>query len=375
MPWNGTELYLAELGGDGARGEPALIAGGAAESIFQPEWSPDGARSISCPTGSGWWRSLSASTSRREAIGGAGADGGRVRRAAMAVRHVDLCVRRSPIASSAPTRKPGSEARADRHRSGRCEPIATPFTEFGSVRGRGRARRVRAGAPDHPQHRRARACVPPQLLTEGNRRPRSQPSPHRRLPRWSSHRNSPPRRAAPRSACTIRRAIPTSGPAARSRRCSSCATAGRPRRHRARSTSGSILDQPRHRRARRELPRQHRLRPAYRDRLQRSWGIVDVDDCVNGARFLAERGLVDHERVVIRGGSAGGYTTLAALAFRDTFQARRELLRRQRPRALARDTHKFESRYLDRLIGPYPREEDLYRERSPLHHAIGCRDR
>ena len=107
----------------------------------------------------------------------------------------------------------------------------------------------------------------------------------------------------------------------------------------------------------------------YRERLKLSWGIVDVDDCVNGAKFLAQQGLVDAKRVVISGGSAGGYTTLAALSFRDFFQGGASYYGVSDAAALARDTHKFESRYLDWLIGPYPEEEARYRERSPLYHA------
>src|SRR6266550_1984769 len=100
-----------------------------------------------------------------------------------------------------------------------------------------------------------------------------------------------------------------------------------------------------------------------------NWGIVDVDDCVSGAKFLGQQGRVDAKRVVITGGSAGGYTTLAALVFRDFFQGGASYYGVSDAAALARDTHKFESRYLDWLIGPYPQEEARYRERSPLHHA------
>jgi dipeptidyl aminopeptidase/acylaminoacyl peptidase len=106
---------------------------------------------------------------------------------------------------------------------------------------------------------------------------------------------------------------------------------------------------------------------AYRERLKGQWGIVDVDDCVNGAQYLAEQGLVDGDRLCIDGGSAGGYTTLAALAFRDVFKAGASYYGVSDLKALATDTHKFESRYLDGLIGAYPEQADLYRERSPIH--------
>lgn len=105
----------------------------------------------------------------------------------------------------------------------------------------------------------------------------------------------------------------------------------------------------------------------YRQRLDDQWGIVDVDDCANGARYLVERGEVDGNRIAIAGGSAGGYTTLCALTFRDSFKAGASYYGVSDLEALAQDTHKFESRYLDRLIGPYPQRRDLYWERSPIH--------
>jgi len=108
---------------------------------------------------------------------------------------------------------------------------------------------------------------------------------------------------------------------------------------------------------------------AYRDALKGEWGIVDTDDCVAAARYLAAEGHVDGDRMAIRGGSAGGYTTLCALTFRDVFAAGASYYGVADCGLLAEDTHKFESRYLDSLIGPYPESEDLYRERSPLFAA------
>ena len=108
---------------------------------------------------------------------------------------------------------------------------------------------------------------------------------------------------------------------------------------------------------------------AYRRRLNGTWGIVDVDDCVNGAQFLAKAGQVDGDRLMIDGGSAGGYTTLCALTFRDVFKAGASYYGVSDLEALELDTHKFESRYSDSLIGPYPARRDLYIERSPVHFA------
>jgi dipeptidyl aminopeptidase/acylaminoacyl peptidase len=108
---------------------------------------------------------------------------------------------------------------------------------------------------------------------------------------------------------------------------------------------------------------------SYRQRLNGQWGIVDVDDCVNGARFLATHGRADAARCVITGGSAGGFTTLAALTFRDFFCGGASHYGVSDLAVLAQDTHKFESRYLDSLIGPYPERKNLYDARSPLAHA------
>lgn len=110
---------------------------------------------------------------------------------------------------------------------------------------------------------------------------------------------------------------------------------------------------------------------AYRDRLKAAWGVVDVDDCCNAAMFLAARGAVDPERLIVVGGSAGGYTALSALAFRDVFKAGRSSYGIGDLETLARDTHKFESCYLDSLIGPYPAARDVYEARSPLKHPDG----
>jgi dipeptidyl aminopeptidase/acylaminoacyl peptidase len=108
---------------------------------------------------------------------------------------------------------------------------------------------------------------------------------------------------------------------------------------------------------------------AYRQRLIGSWGIVDVQDCIAGALFLAEDGKVDGARMVIKGGSAGGYTTLAALTFHDVFLSGVSSYGVGDLEALATDTHKFESRYLDSLVGAYPEEKHLYDQRSPIHHV------
>ncbi len=108
---------------------------------------------------------------------------------------------------------------------------------------------------------------------------------------------------------------------------------------------------------------------AYREELAGRWGIVDVEDCIAAARYLAREGRVDRHRLVIHGGSAGGYTTLCALTFYDVFAAGASYYGVSALSSLARDTHKFEANYLEKLVGPDPAAAEIYAERSPIHHA------
>jgi dipeptidyl aminopeptidase/acylaminoacyl peptidase len=112
---------------------------------------------------------------------------------------------------------------------------------------------------------------------------------------------------------------------------------------------------------------------AFRDLLRGAWGVADVEDCVAVVEHLAGRGLVDRDRCCIRGGSAGGFTTLAALAFHDVFAAGASHYGVADLAVLARDTHKFESRYLDGLVGPWPEAAEVYAARSPINHVDGIR--
>jgi dipeptidyl aminopeptidase/acylaminoacyl peptidase len=106
---------------------------------------------------------------------------------------------------------------------------------------------------------------------------------------------------------------------------------------------------------------------AYRERLKGQWGVVDVDDSINGAKYLVERGLADPQRIAIRGGSAGGYTTLCAVTFRDFFTAGASYYGVSDLDIFAGETHKYESRYLFGLVGPYPERLDLYIQRSAVN--------
>ncbi|HID50817.1 MAG TPA: S9 family peptidase [Anaerolineae bacterium] len=112
----------------------------------------------------------------------------------------------------------------------------------------------------------------------------------------------------------------------------------------------------------------------FRQRLNGQWGVVDVQDSLNAARYFVERGLADKDKLAVRGGSAGGYTTLAAVTFYNVFDAGASYFGISDLEAMTRETHKFESRYLDNLIGPYPEAQQLYHDRSPIHfaHDIHC---
>ena len=107
----------------------------------------------------------------------------------------------------------------------------------------------------------------------------------------------------------------------------------------------------------------------YRERLNGAWGVVDVDDCCNAALHIVAQGNADPDRLAIDGGSAGGYTTLAALTFKEVFKAGASHYGVSDLEALAKETHKFESRYLDGLVAPYPEGNELYQERSPINHT------
>ena len=107
----------------------------------------------------------------------------------------------------------------------------------------------------------------------------------------------------------------------------------------------------------------------YRNSLRGNWGIVDVEDCIAAAQFLVDEGKADENALLIRGGSAGGYTTLCALTFHDVFTAGCSRYGVADLESLASDSHKFEARYLDSVVGPYPKEKSLYQARSPVHHT------
>lgn len=373
MPWNGTTLYLAKLDEAGAvAGEPEIIAGGPDESIFQPEWSPDGSAITFVSDRSGWWNlyRFDLETRASRPIMPMAAEFG----AAQWVFGM------STYAFAGPDRIVCTYSEAGLGRigivdlaTGTLRTLETPYTQFASVRADGDRCVALAGAPSlatsvvefdlrtggHQVLKRATDLLdrtdldivnylsPVEAVefptTGGNTTFGLYYAPHNPDYAGFADEKAPllvKVHGGPTSAAssTLNLAI-----------------------HYWTSRGIAVLDV--------NYGGSTGFGRAYRDRLHGNWGIVDVDDCINGAKFLIERGIVDPKRIVISGGSAGGYTTLAALAFRDVFQGGASHYGVSDVAALARDTHKFESRYLDWLIGPYPEKEELFRQRSPLFHA------
>src|SRR3954454_24439152 len=372
MPWNGTLLYLAAIGADGVPDDPQLIAGGATESIFQPEWSPDGARLAFVSDRSGWWNlyGFELATRAIRALAPMAAEFGAPQ----------WVFGMATYAFAAPDRIVCTYTQAGLGRlavldlpRGALRALDTPFTEFGSVRADGDRVVFRAGAADRP------ASIVTLDLGSGRHTVLKQGTDileraHLHLADYLTKAESvefpttdeetafglfyPPHNpdyagpAGERPPLLVKcHGGPTSAASSTLNMGIQFWT----------SRGIAVLDV--------NYRGSTGFGRAYRDRLQLNWGVIDVDDCVAGARFLAAQGRVDGERCVISGGSAGGYTTLAALTFRDFFQGGASYYGVSDVAALARDTHKFESRYLDWLIGPYPQDEARYRERSPLYHA------
>jgi len=372
MPWNGTTLYLADIDAGGTPQGVRVIAGGVAESIFQPEWSPDGDEIVFVSDRSGWWNlyAYNVATEATRPLFPMMADFGVPQWNLGVTTYAFADARR--IVCTYTSAGLGQLATLDLI-TGTVQPIATGFTEFGSIRAERNRVAFRGGAPDRPTSvvtfdlqsgqfqvlkqatnllDRADLRIadylakvePVEFPTTGGKTAYGLFYPPHNSDYSVSANELPPLlvkcHGGPTSAASSTLNLGTQFWTSR---------------------GIAVLDV--------NYGGSTGFGREYRERLMFNWGIVDVDDCVNGAKFLAERGLVDARRVVISGGSAGGYTSLAALAFRDFFQGGASYYGVSDAAALARDTHKFESRYLDWLIGRFPEMETRYRERSPLHHA------
>jgi dipeptidyl aminopeptidase/acylaminoacyl peptidase len=373
MPWNSTTLYLATLDENGAIiGATQKIAGGPAESIFQPEWSPDGTDLVFISDRSGWWNlyRFTLATGAVRPIAPRAAEFGQpqwnfgMATYAFAGPERIVCVYAEGGL--------GNLAVIDLT-TGSLRPLDTPFTQFASVRAHGDQAAFIAGAPSHPasvvvfdhsfdRYRILKKAT--DILDRADLRigdyltpvePIEFPTSAGRTAFGLFYRPNNPDYAVPDGEKPPLLVKCHGGPTS-----SASSTLNLGIQYWT-SRGIAVLDV--------NYGGSSGFGRPYRDLLHLRWGVVDVDDCINGAKFLAGRARVDANRMVISGGSAGGYTTLAALVFHDVFSGGASYYGVSDIAALARDTHKFESHYLDWLIGPYPQDEALYRERSPLFHA------
>lgn len=360
MPWDGTQLWEARIRSDGALEEPRLVAGGPSESIFQPAWSPDGAlHFVSDRTG--WWNLYRDTGSGVEAVTLAEADFGAPQWVFGLSTYAFLDDGR--IACAVTER---GITRLGAVENGAFKPFDLPYTAVGSVRARGGRLAFIASGPAESDAVISFDGSRPEVLARSltidldpNLVPRPQPMTFSTTGQETAHaffyapRN--PSVEAPKQERPPLLVVSHGGPTGHVRADFSL--------ERMFWTSRGFAVAEVNYRGSTGHGR------AYREALAGKWGIVDVEDCIAAARFLADRGDVDAERIAIRGGSAGGYTTLCALAFHDFFAAGVSSYGVADPAALVIETHKFESRYLDKLIGPWPEAEEVYRERAPIYHA------
>jgi dipeptidyl aminopeptidase/acylaminoacyl peptidase len=363
MPWDGTTLWSAEIGEDGGLVQVRRVAGGDRESIVQPEWSPDG-RLYFVSDRSGWWNIYRASDDGPVAVcpmsaefaGPAWTFGSRWY-AFLGPETILACFSQD-----------GSWhlARLD-IRAGRLSRLDLPYSSFGGIATLGDRVVLRAGGPDRPA---AIVELDPssgavtELCTAGavpvDARFLARPEPiafasggataHAfYYPPINPDFKAP---AGERPPLIVKsHGGPTGATSSELRLATQFWT----------SRGFGLCDV--------NYGGSTGYGRAYRERLNGRWGEVDVEDCLNAARHLVAEGKADERRLAITGGSAGGYTTLCALTFHDLFQAGASHYGISDLEALAKDTHKFESRYLDRLVGPYPEAAALYRARSPIHHV------
>lgn len=362
MPWDGTQLWLAQLNADGSVGEKKCLAGGKTESIFQPEWSSDGVLYFVSDR-NGWWNLYRWQQEEIEPLWEMEAEFGLpqwifgMSTYAFAAANRLICTYSHEglwhLASLDTEKKELSE-------------IETDFTDISSVQGSGGQAAFIAGSPTNPT-----AVVLMDVAT-GKLEVLRQSSELEIDPGYLSTSQAiafptennltayaifyPPQNkdyTAPEGEKPPLIVKSHGGPTA------------------ATSSTFNLKIQYWTSRGFGYLDVNYGGSTGYgreyRQRLNDAWGIVDVDDCVNAAKYLAEQGLVDGTQMAITGGSAGGYTTLAALTFRDVFKAGASHYGVSNLEILATDTHKFESRYLDGLIGPYPERKDIYVARSPIH--------
>ena len=364
MPWDGCRLWVADIAADGSLANPRNIAGGHGEAVFQPEWSPDGVlHFVSDPDG--WWNLYRWDGTMAEPVCPMEAEFGLPQWVfGMTTYGFD------GAGGIVATYAEGGRWRLGRidRTAGSLTVLETPFCSFGGLKVADGSAFFLAGDPSAPPSlvsldlstggmatvcRSTEAAIDPGQVSAAEAI---------RFPTEGGEEAHgffyPPANAgfaAPEGALPPLIVKSHGGPTGQT------------------GDSLNLKIQYWTSRGFAVLDVNYRgstgYGRAYREKLRGGWGVADVDDCVAGAEYLVAQGRADGDRLVITGGSAGGYTTLCALTFRDTFKAGASHYGIGDLSALATDTHKFESRYLDRLVGPWPEAETLYRARSPIHFA------
>ena len=362
MPWDGTELWVAEMAADGTLANPQKVAGGLSESIFQPQWSPDGVLYF-IGDATGWWNLYRWHNQTVEPLYPLEAEFG-VPQWAFGMSTYGFASAQSLVCTY---KYKGVQqlAQLDTTTLVLTE-IDTPYSSLGGLKVGADFVVFLGGSPRQPS-----VLVHLDLLTSKTTELRQSST----LEIDKGYLSTPENITFPTgnnlSAYGIyyppknKDYVASEGSRppllVKSHGGPTAATSSNfnPTIQYWTSRGFAVLDV--------NYGGSTGYGRAYRERLKGNWGVVDIDDCVNGARYLVVQGKADPEQLAIDGGSAGGYTTLGALTFRDVFKAGASYYGVSDMAALARDTHKFESRYLDSLVGPYPERKDLYEARSPIN--------
>ncbi len=364
MPWQGTELWLADLQADGSLGALRVVAGGPDESICQPEWSPDGLLHFVSDR-SGWWNLYRLQNGAVHPLA--------LRAAEFATPHWSFGGSMYAFRSAGEIICTYIENGVSRLAqlstdSGKLQPIANPYQEIRELRVDGDILVLLGGAPTialelaridlRTQHVDVLARSIEQLPPQGNLsvpESISYPSTGNRTAYAFYYPPCNEQFEGDGSSKPPLIVIGHGGPTGMASNTLKLATQFWT------SRGFAVLDV--------NYNGSSGFGRAYRDALKGQWGVIDVEDCVAGARYVAQRGLADPERLIIRGSSAGGLTTLNALAFHEVFKAGACYYGVSDLAGLDADSHKFESHYNEYLIAPQPEAEALYLERSPIHHT------
>ncbi len=361
MPWDGTELWTAAFNADGSLGPREKVAGGASESVFQPDWSPDG-RLYFVSDRSGWWNLYRVTGQSSECIHEMAAEFGKPQWTLSMVTYAFIAANR--LAATYARDGEWRLALIDTD-SLAFAPVELPVQPLESICARHNAIYFVGGSATQSGAimRMALGDMTPVVLRSA--------SADRIEPAWVSVPEAVTYRVSDRAVHAFY--YPPVNPAATApggeRPPLLVLTHGGPT-----GASSDVLDPKTQFWTSRgfavldvNYSGSTGYGRAYRERLNGQWGIADVDDAVGGARAMVAAGRADPARLIIRGGSAGGYTTLAALTFHQTFKAGASYYGISDLEVLQHDTHKFESRYNESLIGPYPAARDTYYQRSPIH--------